>query len=222
MKRTLEALTPLLDDAGNDAERFRRNIERWFDDGMDRVSGSYKRHTAYWQAAIAFVVAMLVNADALLIVRTLWREPTLRRSVVASAEAYDQHAAQAGTREGSTDPAVVKRNQAQRLSELQAEIDALGVPIGWSCDEHTIANWLWCAGRPGPARAAATSSASLTALSPRSEQGWLVMVFGWLIMAAAASLGAPFWFDTLKRFVSVRATGRVPAEGSAGRQQPAR
>jgi len=35
-------------------------------------------------------------------------------------------------------------------------------------------------------------------------------VFGWLLSIAAVSLGAPFWFDTLSRFVNLRGSG--PAE----------
>lgn len=40
----------------------------------------------------------------------------------------------------------------------------------------------------------------------------LAMIFGWLITSAAASLGAPFWFDTLKRVISVRSSGKAPEE----------
>jgi hypothetical protein len=37
-------------------------------------------------------------------------------------------------------------------------------------------------------------------------------ILGWLITALAASLGAPFWFDLLNRFVNVRASGKAPEE----------
>lgn len=37
-------------------------------------------------------------------------------------------------------------------------------------------------------------------------------IFGWLVTALAASLGAPFWFDTLQRFINIRANGRAPGE----------
>jgi hypothetical protein len=50
-----------------------------------------------------------------------------------------------------------------------------------------------------------------------SDSGWnwshlLTALFGWLITALAASLGAPFWFETLQRFVNIRGNGRLPAE----------
>ncbi len=37
-------------------------------------------------------------------------------------------------------------------------------------------------------------------------------IVGWLITALAASLGAPFWFDLLNKFVNVRASGKAPEE----------
>ena len=41
-------------------------------------------------------------------------------------------------------------------------------------------------------------------------------LIGWLITALAISLGAPFWFDLLSKFVSLRATGNKPAPSSDG------
>jgi hypothetical protein len=34
-------------------------------------------------------------------------------------------------------------------------------------------------------------------------------VVGWVLSIAAVSLGAPFWFDTLSRFVNLRGAGPV-------------
>jgi hypothetical protein len=46
----------------------------------------------------------------------------------------------------------------------------------------------------------------------RAATGSIVFdhLFGWLLSIAAVSLGAPFWFDTLSRFVNLRGAG--PAE----------
>ena len=40
-----------------------------------------------------------------------------------------------------------------------------------------------------------------------SGPNWLYEVFGWLITALATLFGAPFWFDTLQRFVQLRGAG---------------
>jgi len=43
---------------------------------------------------------------------------------------------------------------------------------------------------------------------PKRDQ-WLTMILGWLITAFAVSLGAPFWFDLLNKFVNIRASGKA-------------
>jgi hypothetical protein len=43
----------------------------------------------------------------------------------------------------------------------------------------------------------------------------LLKLIGWLITAGATVLGAPFWFDTLKKLVNIRGTGVNPAEKPA-------
>jgi hypothetical protein len=35
---------------------------------------------------------------------------------------------------------------------------------------------------------------------------------GWLLTIVAASLGAPFWFDLLNKFINIRSTGKAPEE----------
>ncbi|MEP6670047.1 MAG: hypothetical protein ABJF10_12885 [Chthoniobacter sp.] len=41
-------------------------------------------------------------------------------------------------------------------------------------------------------------------------------ILGWVLTALAASLGAPFWFDTLNKIVTIRAGGRAPEEKNPG------
>lgn len=47
--------------------------------------------------------------------------------------------------------------------------------------------------------------------TPTDPRGWLIKVFGWVLTAMAASLGAPFWFDALSRLGSLRNAGTKPA-----------
>ena len=49
------------------------------------------------------------------------------------------------------------------------------------------------------------------------EHCWqfLPLIFGWFLTALAASLGAPFWFDTLSRVVNIRNAGRPPGKEDA-------
>lgn len=42
---------------------------------------------------------------------------------------------------------------------------------------------------------------------------------GWILTIIAVSLGAPFWFDALKTFMNIRASGKPPAETPNGQQK---
>jgi len=48
--------------------------------------------------------------------------------------------------------------------------------------------------------------------------GWLWKVLGWLFTALAVSLGAPFWFDLLNKFVKMRGSGGAPVPQRERRQ----
>jgi hypothetical protein len=80
------ALLALMDDAGDNFDKARKNIEEWYDSSMDRVSGWYKRRVQYILLAIGLVTAALVNADTINIARSLATNDALRKGVVAVAE----------------------------------------------------------------------------------------------------------------------------------------
>ena len=73
-----EALIALLHNAQGDAVAFRRNVEQWYDDQMERVSGWYRRRIQKVLWILAFVVAFTLNADALQMAKRLWVEPSVR------------------------------------------------------------------------------------------------------------------------------------------------
>jgi hypothetical protein len=70
----------------------------------------------------------------------------------------------------------------QRIQQNLNAIKALGLPIGWTRTE-------------GDPRS--------VYISP---QAWFLRIIGWLVTALALSLGAPFWFDMLNKFIVVRST----------------
>jgi hypothetical protein len=72
------------------------------------------------------------------------------------------------------------------LEHVTAAISTVSLPIGW-------ADFRW-------------KGLNQTALDILS---WLP---GWLITALAVSLGAPFWFDLLNKFINIRGAGKAPEE----------
>ena len=72
------------------------------------------------------------------------------------------------------------------MAESVARIQATGLPLGW--------------GEDGVPR------------SQRDFWWYLTKLFGLLLTAGAASLGAPFWFDILNKIITVRSAGKAPEE----------
>lgn len=67
------------------AEAFRRNLEGWFNNAMERVGGWYKR----WTQKVLLYLALLVvvaNADTVMLIERLSKDNVLRASLVAAAQ----------------------------------------------------------------------------------------------------------------------------------------
>jgi hypothetical protein len=76
---------------------FRRQVERQFDDAMERASGWYKRKVQLTVALLAAAVTLGLNVDTVSIASRLWSDKPLRTAVAqkASAEKDSQSAADA-------------------------------------------------------------------------------------------------------------------------------
>lgn len=119
VKGVLEALL----DHGEDAAKTLQNrLENWFDEGMDRVSGWYKRKTKTIIFIIAVVVTIVTNASTIHIAEELWRNDALRVSIAAQAQ-------------------TATANQDVKNLLKDKEINRLeSFPIGWKVENGTIKN----------------------------------------------------------------------------------
>lgn len=81
-------LLTLFNDATNDVEKLKENIEVWFNNGMDRVNGWYKRKSQLVISILALVLAIVMNVDAILIFRHLQNYPAARDALVAQATQF--------------------------------------------------------------------------------------------------------------------------------------
>ena len=207
--RVRGALNSVVDAAGNDVSKARENIETWFNSGMDRVSGWYKRRTQIVIFAMGLFVAIAVNADSITIAKRLSTDRALRDSLVAASDAYAKANATATPSASSSSPPAASPTPTPnpcwedacrgnedspqcKLKKNNCAIESLGLPIGWSAEEDNY---------PGPKATNPDGSARVWL------QGVLVNhSFGWLLTALAISLGAPFWFDMLNKIIVVRST----------------
>jgi hypothetical protein len=175
---------------------WRAQLEEWFNDAMDRLSGAYKRCAQRWSLIIGLVLALLFNVDTVAIARQLWREPTLRQVI-----------AQQAASKSDTDPST-------GVKQVRQYVDMLGLPVGWSVrapagDEQCG----WQLGQPVYPAVWVGGECRLLSTLPRMDDpwGWLSKIIGILLSGLAATQGAPFWFDVLQRLVKLRSTGPVPS-----------
>lgn len=81
------------------------------------------------------------------------------------------------------------------FEKTQEQLLLTGIPMGWKSDAKDLGKFFEEFRKTAPS-------------------AWL----GWFMTACAASMGAPFWFDTLSRIVNIRSAGRAP-EKTAEKQQ---
>jgi hypothetical protein len=199
---------------GNELDLVRANIEEWFNNSMNRLTGWYKRRSMLTTLIVGILLAIIINVDSINLVGRLWREPDLRISILSNIENIL-------TQNNTT---ILDVGQ---LSSVQQQFSTITLPVGWL-------------GSPIPlARGQASGFTNVCTLFPGQENeiygilisgecypiintplvsdptGWLLKLAGILISGVAASPGASFWFDILKKFINIRLTGANPSELSA-------
>lgn len=169
--------------SGGDVVEFKKKLEEWFNEVMDRASGAYKRHSQRWLVGVGLVLAVLFNADVINVYHNLSVNATLRNMVADAATTF------VNTQPAPTAPNLDNPNMAaaqEKMGQLVNEnIGALESPLGlgWDTVKSSEMNSKW----------------------------WLYKIIGWLTTALGLSLGATFWFEMLKKLVNLRAAGPPPA-----------
>lgn len=195
-----KTLLILLDDAGDSLEKLRGNVEKWFNDSMDRVSGWYKRKAQFVILVLAITITVLANADTIQIAKALSIDPALREKLVTQARGFlEQQAA--------TEP-----NQAAKPNNQVVEVSSAG-----DSGSATLAAQAASSGSPSKRMQNALQEVQQATLPlgwktwPEGTE-WVNKIIGLLLTALAASLGAPFWFDKLQKVANIRAAGASPRD----------
>lgn len=167
---------------GGDVLNFKVRLEEWFNEVMDRASGSYKRNSQRWLFVVGLGIALVFNADVLMVYHNLSVNATLRETVEKTATNFMN----------TQPPPAASLAEYPNLDESRKKIGALvneniaalesPLGLGWSVVNWSEVNAMW----------------------------WLYKLVGWLTTALAISLGATFWFDILKKLINIRAAGPAP------------
>jgi len=211
-----KVLRQLWRDADGNIDVFKKKVEGWYNSVMERATGWYKRSTQYILVGVGFTIAVVLNADTLAIYERLENNPEVAEKIALIAESVAQKdtitvnkLVQAGQEVNGVD-----------TSTASITIDTLALDVtDTEKDRNAKVQYN-------------TKAKELTAVVDQINNyrsplgmGWKNVNFGkmapidmatkllgWLVTALAISLGAPFWFDILKKVVNLRGSGTKPAE----------
>jgi hypothetical protein len=196
-------------------------IAKWFDHAMEGTGGWYKRTVTMLIAVVAMIISVGLNVDAFVVLDSLAKDAVLRQSVatlvsasikdgsedvntIKEAIADKDAAARATPEEAARAEKERKTGELlrKRVVGLKHSLDLLSLPMGWPEGSQ----W-FC-------RDSGTEGCDQRLL-PVTFWGWARRLAGWLFTAIAMSLGAPFWFDLLNKFINLRAGTPPPPKSQA-------
>ena len=233
---TKVALLTLLNDANNDVDKFKGNVEEWFNESMTRLSGWYKRYTQIQLFVIGFFIAMVLNIDIIHIAKELSDDKEKRIQIVEAARDYVR------SKEDNTVTVQQEMKDAIQADEdkyrdihpvdtsfklNEARMDSLKSEV--VLKEMTLEEY--------DAKIADYEKQINAIKSDINPLSGLVGIFwngkvagpvsffkalknvplsapiGWMITALAASLGSAFWFDMLKKLINIRGSVKPEKAG---------
>jgi len=202
------ALTALMHDSAQDLERFKLNIEVWYGQAADRMIGWYKRDTQTILLVLGFLVAAILNADSLQIGQKLYASPEKRAAILEKIRAF-QDSPKDGTLRQTSASSQVTTPPANAAA-------APGNGAAGSSEQQDLEKELTAAARNVTSSIQDVNATGLVGWRssdrPRGAGDVLLKFAGLLLTALAVSLGAPFWFDLLNKFMNIRAAGKAPEE----------
>jgi hypothetical protein len=204
LRRVLDAIVK----TASNLDEARLKLENWFNDGMDRTSQRFQRHMQRVTLVVSILLVSLLNVDSLQLGRALWQDRELRDTVNAVAQGYAETAQITRQQEiaAGADPSGAElieemRDNLRQVGETYQKLIDIQLPIGWEytsySDPAAVAAFTDI-GLPDPR----SSGRNLWNMSPANPD-WLGVlikkILGLAVSAVAASQGAPFWFDLLRR-----------------------
>lgn len=177
----------------------------WYDEFQQEVTSRFKAKARIKTMIISLSVAVVMNVDSIALVDQLSRDKEMRALLVSAAEQWiEENPVLPAQRDSITAPQVVHDELEaikERMDSLENYFGSFGLPIGWSKEE--------CGKNLKPAEGFFGFIKQFFGIihckfSCSSFNEIVLAVSGWLMTAIALSFGAPFWFDLLNRFVSMR------------------
>lgn len=195
---TLIHFKNLFQDAGRETDAFREQLKSWFNESNDRATGWYKRKLQLILFWLGFAIAAAFNVDSIGIVKQLAKDKAARDQLVQlSIQASDSSSQIFKALEQVKDTTLKQEVLAKTFRDVQKSVNETNaiLGLGWRDAKFEVVCF------------AGLSMKWYNLLNPFKSEFW-----GLILTALALSLGSPFWFDLLKKLVSIRGTGIKPEE----------
>lgn len=173
-----------------------KRIEAWFEQDMDRVSGWYKRTSQIRIFVLTVLLTLITNLDSFKLLRD-FEAGSIKSAILLASVTARLQATLGAQGHGTTTP---DRDLVPPDRDPITPEEAQFLPGGYTGWQHDwITDW--------PHHEGAGFGSRLGYLLKNRLGGWLITIM-------VASIGAPFWFDTLSRFMNVRNSGKPPDNSS--------
>lgn len=225
LKKTLQTYMQVKPDFSNIMEKAAdadAALGKWFDETMDRLTGFYKRKIQWIVFTIGFVLAAAFNVNTFSIFKKLSTDEKAREKIVNQAVIFmeqnkdfdsilikkrakilsDSLSTEKDTlRKKSIIDTILKKENEELYKEFTEKRNAVNNLINEDIAEAN--NTLGIGWKNADIHLRDSNKINLLKL--------FKMLFGWIITGLAITLGAPFWFDLLKKLIQIRGAGVRPA-----------
>lgn len=203
-------LTILAKEVNGNAGMFQEAIESQFNAAMKRASQRYKAFTQRFAFFAALALVVCANVDTIAIAKSLELNPAARkelvqeaRSLVASEGPAQITTASPRTRANIPASEVAKKVATQGASEPAKEG---AKPVVTESASESL--------EKAKAVLESTGIQFGWVETPAGRGAWFEKIVGLLVSIFAVSLGAPFWFTALQRFMQAR-DALTPGKGNS-------
>ena len=236
---TAKFIRELWQESQGDIEKFKLLLEDWFERTMEQTIEWYKRKIRLITFVLGFLLAWLFNADTFVIVNTLSTDKVAREQMVSMANAYVQNNPES-YRTTVMDSGKNTVNYEEKLDsllrvkkQLQADIskannilglggfppDSVSVRIGENLNAEKIRIYSPVIDEKGLSGKDKSKSSGYIKFTFGQKIAYFFRLFyhhfwGFHITAFAISLGAPFWFDLLNKFMKLKTSSSEENKGS--------
>ena len=178
--------------SGGDQQVFQKKVEDWFDDVMARAKDWFGDSTKWRLFFIGLVLAGVLNADTLQIYKSLSVNAALRDELVKDAGDFTKNHDSVPAGPDTSKTFEQAKDDFQVSKQLYIETVQSPLGLGWSS----------------------------TTPVPIDFWGWLVKFAGWVLTGIAVTLGAPFWFEMLRKMLALKGSSSGDSDKSIAVSTP--